>query len=158
MPTEPRTDRPVAPGYFDPAQTDALLPWSWAIDLMNRTRNPILSTVRPDGRAHAMPIWGVWLDDRYCLSTAITSVKSKNLMANPACAITSSIDPDCVVLEGRAEIAELPDGFTEAYKDKYGQSIDEGPIWVVRPRVAFAFQADDNFAHTATRWTWNEAG
>jgi hypothetical protein len=154
MATEPVADRPVAPGYFDPAQTDALLPWSWAIDLMNRARNPIISTVRPDGRAHTMPVWGIWLDGLYCLSTAITSVKSKNLMANPACTITSSVDPDCVVLEGAAELAALPDGFTAAYRDKYGQAIDEGPIWVVRPRVAFAFQADDNFARTATRWTW----
>ena len=157
MATEPVADRPVAPGYFDPAQTDALLPWSWAVDLMNRTRNPIISTVRADGRAHAMPIWGIWLDGAYCLSTAITSVKSKNLLANPACAITSSIDPDCVVLEGLAEVAELPAGFSAAYKATYGQAIDEGPIWIVRPQVAFAFQADDNFARTATRWTWPAA-
>jgi hypothetical protein len=150
----PRADRPRAPGYFDPAQTDALLPWSWAVDLMNRTRNPIVSTVRGDGRAHAMPIWGIWLDDVYCLSTAITSVKSQNLLANPNCAITSSIDPDCVVLEGRAEVADLPSGFSAAYKAKYGQQIDAGPIWVVHPTVAFAFQADDNFARTATRWTF----
>jgi hypothetical protein len=157
MTTEPRTDRPIAPGYFDPAEAESLLPWSWAVDVMNRTRNPILSTVRPDGRAHAMPIWGIWLDDVYCLSTAITSVKSKNLLANAACAITSSVDPDCVVLEGEAEVAALPEGFTAAYKAKYDQAIEEGPIWLVRPRVAFAFQADDNFARTATRWRWGDA-
>lgn len=154
MNDEPRADRPRAPGYFDPAQTDNLLPWSWAVDLMNRARNPILSTVRPDGRAHAMPIWGVWVSELYCISTAITSVKSQNMLANPSCVITSSIDPDCVVLEGEAAVADLPHGFTAAYKDKYGQTIETGPIWVVQPRVAFGFQADDNFARTATRWTW----
>jgi hypothetical protein len=158
MGTEPTADRPIAVGYFDRAQTDGLLPWSFAVDVMQRTRNPILSTVRSDGRAHAMPIWGIWLDGRYCISTAITSVKSRNLLANRACVITSSADPDAVVLEGDAKLAALPDGFTAAYKGKYGQTIDEGPIWVVRPRVAFAFQADDNFARTATRWTWPAAG
>jgi hypothetical protein len=151
---EPRADRPVAPGYFERDQTDDLLPWSWAVDLMNRARNPVLSTVRPDGRAHAMPIWGIWVDDVYCMSTAITSVKSKNLLANPACVITSSIDPDAVVLEGDAALAELPAGFADAYNEKYHQLIDGEPIWVVQPRVAFGFQENENFARTATRWTF----
>ena len=155
MAVDPTADRPIAVGYFDRTQTDALLPWSFAVDVMNRTRNPILSTVRLGGhRAHAMPIWGVWLDGLYCVSTSIMSVKSRNLLANPSCVITSSIDPDCVVLEGEAAVADLPHGFTAAYKDKYGQTIETGPIWVVQPRVAFGFQADDNFARTATRWTW----
>lgn len=121
---------------------------------MERVRNPVMSTVRPDGRAHAMPVWGIWLGDIYCISTAITSVKSKNLQVNPTCVITSSAGDDCVVLEGDAELSELPDGFTEAYKAKYGEQIDKGPIWIVRPRVAFAFQANDNFYKTATRWTF----
>jgi hypothetical protein len=160
----PRADRPHAPGYFIREYTDDLLPWSWAVDLMNRARAPILSTVRPDGRPHAMPIWGIWLPggsgvspdvrDVYCLSTAITSVKSNNLKANPECVITSHDGDADVVLEGRAEIAPLPDGFTDAYQAKYGEKIDEGPIWIVRPRVAFAFEANDNFYKTATRWTF----
>lgn len=154
---EPRADRPNAPGYFKPGKTDDLLSWSWAVDLMNRVRNPVISTVRPDGRAHAMPIWGIWLDDVYCFSTAITSVKSNNLKANPDCVITSGEGDDAVVLEGRAELSELPDGFTEAYKAKYGEKLDEGPIWIVRPRVAFAFQANDNFEKTATRWSFSRS-
>lgn len=154
MASEPKADRPHAPGYFKRDYTEGLLPWSWAVDLMNRVRNPVISTVRPNGRPHAMPIWGIWLNDVYCLSTAITSVKSSNLKANPECVITSSDEDGDVVLEGRAELSELPDGFTEAYKGKYGEKIDEGPIWIVRPRVAFAFQANDNFYKTATRWTF----
>jgi hypothetical protein len=153
---DPKADRPYAPGYFKQEHTDDILPWSWAVDLMNRVRNVTVSTVRPDGRAHAMPIWGVWLDGLYCMSTAITSVKSENLRANPSCVITSTDGDDSVVLEGRAEIAPLPDGFTEAYKKKYGEKIDDGPIWVVRPTRAFAFQANDNFYKTATRWTFDQ--
>jgi hypothetical protein len=151
---EPRADRPLAPGYFKRDETDNLLPWSWAVDVMNRARNPVLSTVRPDGRAHAMPIWGIWVDDVYCMSTAITSVKSKNLLANPSCVITSGIDHDAVVLEGDAALAELPPGFADAYNQKYGQLIEDEPIWVVQPRVVFAFQENENFASTATRWTF----
>lgn len=154
MSGDPLADRPVAPGYFVREHTDGLLPWSWAVEVMGRTRVPTLSTVRGDGRPHAMPIWGLWLDEVYCVSTAITSVKSKNLLAAPACVVTSTDGADSVVLEGAAVVAPLPPGFTEAYGAKYGQEITEGPIWVIRPSVAFGFRADDSFASSATRWTW----
>lgn len=154
MAPEPKADRPHAPGYGFPDDTDGVLPWSWAVDLLNRVRNPVVSTVRPDGRPHAMPVWGLWLGDVYCFSTAITSVKSENLKVNPQCVVTAGEGHDAVILEGRAEIADLPDGFTEAYKSKYDHTIDEGPIWIVRPKVAFAFQETDDFAKTATRWTF----
>lgn len=150
--SEPRADRPHAPAYFKPDHVADLLPWSWAVDLMNRVRNVTVSTVRPDGRPHAMPIWGIWHSDVYCMSTAITSVKSTNLKANPECVITSTEGDDSVVLEGRAELSEPPEGFAEAYDAKYDEQVDEGPIWIVRPRVAFAFQATDDFDKTATRW------
>lgn len=142
------------PGYGIQESTKDVLPWSWAVDLLNRARNPVLSTVRPDGRPHAMPLWGLWLGDVYCFSTAITSVKSENLKKNPACVITADNGDDAVILEGRAEIAPLPDGFTDAYKEKYGETIDEGPIWILRPTVAFAFQATEDFPKTATRWVF----
>src|SRR5437868_686961 len=109
MGSEPKADRPYAPGYFIREYTAALLPWSWAAGVMDRVRNPVLSTVRPDGRAHAMPVWGIWLDGVYCVSTAITSVKSQNLKLNHACVVTASVDDDAVVLEGDAELADLPD-------------------------------------------------
>lgn len=150
---EPKADRPHAPGYFA-QDTEGVLPWSWAVDLLNRVRNSVISTVRQDGRVHAMPIWGLWFADGYCLSTAITSVKSVNLQANPNCVITVGDGDDAVVLEGRAELIEVPDGLREAYRDKYEEAFPEGPIWIVRPRVAFAFQATDDFAKTATRWTF----
>lgn len=152
------------PGYGIHETTNDVLPWSWAVDLLNRARNPVLSTVRPDGRPHAMPLWGLWLGPGgsgvspdygvYCFSTAITSVKSENLKRNPACVITADDGDDAVILEGRAEISPLPEGFTAAYKEKYGETIDEGPIWILRPIAAFAFQATEDFPKTATRWVF----
>ena len=140
------------PGYGVPADTTGVLPWSWAVDLFDRVRNVILVTVRSDGRPHAMPVWGVWLRDVVCLSTAITSVKSRNLLENPRCVVTADDGDDALVLEGVAELSDLPDGFTDAYRRKYGQTIEKGPIWIVRPTVAFAFQATMEFTRTATRW------
>ena len=141
------------PGYGVPDDTADVLLWSWAVDLLGRVRNVVLVTVRPDGRPHAMPVWATWVGDVLCLSTAITSVKSRNLQVNPRCAVTAEDGDDALVLEGVAELSDLPDGFTDAYRRKYGQTIDKGPIWIVRPAVAFAFQATaEDFARTATRW------
>ena len=151
----PRAERPYMPGYGINKDTKDVLPWRWAVDVLNRARIPVLSTVRPDGRPHAMPLWGLWLGDVYCLSTAITSVKSNNLKANDRCVVTTEDGDDAVIVEGRAELSELPTGFTEAYRLKYGQTIDAGPIWIVRPTVAFAFQATDDFPKTATRWVFS---
>ncbi len=112
------------PGYGINKDTKDVLPWRWAVDVLNRARIAVLSTVRPDGRPHAMPLWGLWLDDVYCLSTAITSVKPNNLRANDRCVITAEDGDDAVIVEGRAELSDLPTGFTEAYRQKYGQTIE----------------------------------
>lgn len=143
------------PGYGVDEDLAGVLPWSWAVDLLNSVRNPVVSTTRPDGRPHAMPVWGLWLDDVFAFSTGITTVKSVNLKGDPRCVITAG-DREFVIVEGRAELADMPKGFVESYKEKYDYQMDEtmNPIWVVRPTVAFAFQDADNFTKTATRWTF----
>jgi hypothetical protein len=145
------------PGYGVPEVMDGALPWTWALEVIEACRNPVLGTVRPDGRPHLMPLWGVWMDDHgFVFSTAITSVKSKNLLANPSGAVSFERGEASLVLEGRAEVIELErlPGFVEAYKKKYDFEIKEGPVWLLRPTVAYAFNADDTFATSATRWTF----
>ncbi len=153
--TEPLTERPHMPGYGVVDVTDGALPWSWAVDVMTVARNPALATTRPDGRPHLMPIWAIWLDGHgVVFATAITSVKSKNLLREPYAVFYFERDHDNLVVEGRCEIVELDDlpGFVDSYNEKYDYKIDAGPVWVMRPTLAFGFTEDDNFAETATRW------
>ena len=49
------------PDYGVPADLDGVLPWSWAQERLERTRNFWVVTVDPAARPHAMPVWGVWL-------------------------------------------------------------------------------------------------
>jgi len=144
------------PGYGIAGEIDGALPWQWAKDVIDACRNPALATMRPDGRPHLMPIWAVWVDDHGVgFSTAITSVKSKNLLKNPSAALYFERDRDNLVVEGTAEIIQLDDfpGFVDTYKRKYEFAIDEGPVWVLRPTSAFGFiETDEDFAKTATRW------
>jgi hypothetical protein len=84
-------------------------------------------------------------------------VKSKNLLRNPHAAFYFEREHDNLVVEGRCEIVELDDlpGFVESYDEKYDFKIDAGPVWVLRPTIAFGFTEDDDFAKTATRWRFH---
>jgi uncharacterized pyridoxamine 5'-phosphate oxidase family protein len=154
--TEPLIGRPTMPGYGIVDDIDGALSWKWAKDVIDAARNPAIATMRPDGRPHVMPVWAVWLDDQgVVFSTAITSIKSKNLLKNPNAAFYFERDRDNLVIEGRCEIVELTDldGFVETYRKKYNYAIEEGPVWVLRPTAAFGFiETDEDFAKTATRW------
>lgn len=145
------------PGYGVPETNDGALPWAWAEERLVKCRNYFFASVRPDGRPHVMPLWGLWMDGLFAFSTAITSVKSKNLIANPNCVLTVDDGHEAVLVEGVAKIVQMSEipTFPGLYKDKYGYgAIDDGPKWVVEPRAAFGFVEDDSFSQTATKWRW----
>jgi len=154
----PTAGRPLMPGYGIKEDSDGLLPWKWAIDLLSKARNYFFSTVRPDGRPHVMPIWGVWMDDGFYFSTGKTSVKARNLTKNPECVVCPEGGEEAVILEGRASKVKdsaVLQKFARLYKKKYDfdpLSMNE-PIYQVRPRVVFG-QVEKTFPKTATRWTF----
>jgi hypothetical protein len=51
--------RPYVPGYGVPASGRGMLSWDHVEERMTAARNYWLSTVRPDGRPHLSPVWGV---------------------------------------------------------------------------------------------------
>ncbi len=157
--SQPKSDRPFAPGYgIVPAKDgDGLLPWTWVARKMNRCRTFWLTTIHSgQARPHVMPVWGVWLDNAFFFSTGRKSRKGQNLAANPACAVTNDAGAEAVIVEGVA--AQLQDaGALEraavAYKKKYKmdpRSMSE-PIFIVRPRTVFGF-IEKSFPKSATRW------
>ncbi len=155
--SEPIASGVVAPGYGDFLGTGDLLPWSWAEERLAASHNYWVATTRPDRRPHAMPVWAVWLDCRLLFSTGPRSRKARNLAANAACSITTESAADAVIVEGDAVVidpAELG-AFVAAYKVKYDwdMSGNEGPIFAVAPRVAFAFaEFPEKAPGRPTRW------
>jgi hypothetical protein len=166
---EPRADRPHMPGYgiVDSNSGKGLLPWSWAVERLSKARNYWLSTTRPDGRPHCMPVWGVWLDGLFVFSTGSRSRKARNLSANHYCVVSperiedATSPEEAVILEGVAEQTTDPAlfrKFATAYKTKYEWDIEtmdqsESAMLVVRPRVVFGLTA--NLPEIATRWTFD---
>ncbi len=157
---EPRADRPNL-GAIVPAPADAgmgLLPWSWARERLERSRNYWLSTVNPGGTPHAMPVWGAWLDDTLLFSTSTQSRKARNFARQPRCVATTEDASEAVIVEGRVDPfaeTELMARFFAEYERKYDWRMDEslGPFWRLAPRKAFGFiEAGDAFGQSATRW------
>jgi general stress protein 26 len=110
----PRASRPYMPGYgiLGPTKGSGLLPWSWAEQRLVASRNYWVASRWPDGRPHAMPVWGVWHDGSFWFSSSRRSRKARNLAADPRCMVTTENAVEPVVVEGTAEVVTDPVALT----------------------------------------------
>jgi PPOX class probable F420-dependent enzyme len=154
---EPKVSRPRFPGYGITESRDGLLPWSWAAERLAASRNYWISTTRPDGRPHAMPVWGVWVDDTLYFGSGRESRKARNLRASPEVVAHVESGDEVVIIEGVAEEVigdEAAEPVNQAYERKYAwraEAGDPSPLYAVRPRRAFAWREKD-YPTSATRF------
>ena len=69
-----------------------------------------LSTVRPDGRPHLIPIWFLWDGQAVLFASKPSACKVANLQANADCMIAigdPEADFDVALIEARAELADM---------------------------------------------------
>ena len=160
MTPAPRASRPRMPGYGLAPESAGLLPWSWAVERLARSRNYWLATVREDGAPHCMPVWGVWQGDAFWFNTGTESRKTRNLDGCADCVVTTESADEPVVVEGSAARCAAGPGlepFFAAYEAKYATDLRSWPhpTFRVAPRVVFGFvEAAEAFASAATRWTF----
>ncbi len=142
-----------------------MLTWSWAAQRLAEALLYWAATVNPNGRPHARPVWGVFVEGEIFLENGPSRTR-RNLDRNPAVAVHVDRDDDVVIVEGDAEPAfalprEQAEQIARAFGAKYGdkgyrpdpeqyQQTDSG-LYRIRPRVAFAWS---NFARDPTRWTF----
>lgn len=146
--------RPEIPeSYGIPRGKEGMLPWSHVRERMSLARNYWLATVRPDGRPHSVPVWGVWVEDRLHFGGGRSTRKARNLAANPNVVAHSESGEDVMILEGVVEEVTDPasqERIDDAYEAKYG--VRHGtPVWVLKPRVIHAWS---RFPVDATRWVF----
>ena len=70
-------------GLGDAPADGSALPWATVVEWLTAARNYWVCTTRADGRPHAMPVWGLWIDDGVWFSTDPTSIKGRNLHRPP---------------------------------------------------------------------------
>jgi hypothetical protein len=160
MAPKTRATRPHMPGYGIAQEERTLRPWAWAEQILRDGHNYWLSTSRPDGRPHTMPVWGIWDGSAFWFSTGSESRKARNLASRADCTVSTEVGKGAVVLEGAASrslSSQLPPGVAELYTAKYGEGVPpDSPVFRVEPRVAFGFsEATGEFTETATRWLFD---
>jgi hypothetical protein len=164
------------PGYGLPEGNKGLLPWSWAEQRLKKSHNYWITTVklddsaqndsprkiRPESSPHTMVVWGLWQDGRFLFSTGSKSRKARNLAQNVNCVVGTEHANEAVIVEGTAEIADIPARrkFLSDCERKYKFDMAEmkkdillmkEPVYAVRPRVVFGLW-EKHFAGKSTRW------
>jgi PPOX class probable F420-dependent enzyme len=149
-------------GILGPDAGSGLLPWSWAEERLTAARNYWVSTLWPDGRPHAMPVWGAWDGEALWFSSGRRSRKARNLAADPRCVVTTEDADEPVVLECQAELVRDPAeiervaGLLDA---KYGgitaAFLAAHATVRARPHLAFGI-AHDDFNGSPTRWAFED--
>ncbi|HEY6795812.1 MAG TPA: pyridoxamine 5'-phosphate oxidase family protein [Kineosporiaceae bacterium] len=165
--TEPievaRSERPVFPeGYGVPSTTDGLLTWAEVEARLVASRSYWLATVRPDGRPHVVPRWGVWLDNRFWYDGAPSTRHARNLDDNPACALHLESGTEVVIVDGESRPAQadpltlgarLAEAYAKYHPHGYSPAADAwadgGGLRVLIPHRAFAWFS---FPTDATRF------
>jgi len=166
--TEPQVSRPRMPKGYLPADAEHKpLAWSWVRERIAAATNYWIATTTPDGRPHARPVWGVWLDDTLLFSTG--SRIATNLSTRNDVSVNLESGDEAIIIEGGAELvrdAPLLRRFAAAYNPKYQWDMtpnSPGAVYVVRPRTVFTWLSDGSgwdggaaFGRSATRWTFGE--
>jgi hypothetical protein len=139
------------------AKSPAALPWSHVAERLERAHNYWIATVRPSGRPHVTPVWGVWVEGALYIDGPPVAQWAKNIARNPSISVHLESGEDVVILEGVVEDlvtdAELGARIVTAWDGKYGrfhpQPATSG-ILRLRPRTARAWS--DSTLEDGTRW------
>jgi PPOX class probable F420-dependent enzyme len=98
------------------------IPWRTVDVTLQASRSIWLSTTRPDGRPHAMPVWFWWDGRDLFFITQRSTQKARNLARQAWVVAHAGDGDDVVVLEGPADVvtdrAEL-ERIDAGYADKY---------------------------------------
>ncbi len=155
--------RPQMRHYGIAAEQQGLLSWDWVDQQMAQARNYWIGSTRPDGRPHAAPVWGLWIDGGFYFSSDPQSRKVRNFEQNPEIVVHLESGDDTVILEGRIDKATDPQLMVRldtAYAAKYppfdpaANGTHSAFYYTIRIRTALAWQEHD-FTQSATRWDFD---
>jgi Pyridoxamine 5'-phosphate oxidase len=153
----------------------AELPWSRPRDILAADTPQadlafFVTTVRPDGRPHSAGVGATWVDGALYFKSGPGTLKSRNLVANPACSVSVRLRGIDLVLEGEAHrvtdsstlervaavyrgggwpVSVEGDAFTAQYS---APSAGPPPWYLYRLTLHTAVGVASAEPHGATRW------
>jgi hypothetical protein len=145
MTSEPSGEQlDIPPEYGTPTRT---LEWPEVRARLEEAHNFWLVTNRPDGRPHAVPIDGLWLDDACWFGGSPHAVWQANLKADQRVVLHLGDPVAAVIVEGTCEVV-VPDEagvdrLEQASRSKYGYAPPPGAyasgVWRLRPSKVMAW-------------------
>jgi hypothetical protein len=153
------------------------IPWSRAAGLLEGFQggpgqSTWLSTTDADGGTHLAGVGAVWVDGRWWFTSGPATRKSRNIAANPSCAIAVSLKGLDLVVEGEAvrvmdeatleRLAEVyrtggwePSVRDGAFTAEYSAPSAGRPPWYLYElRATKAFGVATEEPNGASRWTF----
>jgi general stress protein 26 len=91
---------------IDSYRRRGFIPWNKVDNWLRAFRSIWVSTTRPDGRPHAVPVWYVWDNNAVYFISARHLQKSKNLAKQPWIIVHAGDGDDVIILEGPVEIVD----------------------------------------------------
>lgn len=160
---EPKVSLPhFPPGYVN--HPKALLPWSHVEQRLVEAKDYWVCSVHPDGRPHAIPTWGVYVDRKIYFDCSPQTRHARNIVNNPQVVVHLESGDQAVIIEGLAQAAGKPTSevglkLAAAYAAKYAvlgysptpDSWDNGGLYVVIPKKVLAWT---NFLDDPTRFVF----
>ena len=160
-----KRSRPLLEGPSPPEFKDGMLSWEFVDIRMREALNYWIASAGTDGRPHAVPVWGAWLEDVFYFVGA--GRKVRNLRANPQAVVHLESGDDVVLIEGHFEeigrpgrefLRQLDDEFLRKYvtyrpskhlENPHSSSFPPAGLFAIYP---FTIIAWSGFASDATRW------
>jgi hypothetical protein len=152
---EPVGSRPDLPkDYGIPEDDEGLVKWSTVNEWMEQTKVFWIGTTWPDGRPHAIPIWGAWVENKFFFDGSPATRWARNLAQNPGIVVHIERGDSAVMAEGTVEAMVVAPETHAKVRASYGSRYDYVPeegalMYVATPRVVFAW---DNFPKSVTRF------
>jgi PPOX class probable F420-dependent enzyme len=123
---------------MDTFRRRGFIPWNKIDNWLRAARSIWVSTTRPDGRPHAVPVWFIWDGRSVYFISARSLQKSGNLARQPWIVVHLGDGDDVVILEGSVEIiteqAEL-ERVDAAYQAKYVDPGSGAQATIFEPEV-----------------------
>jgi nitroimidazol reductase NimA-like FMN-containing flavoprotein (pyridoxamine 5'-phosphate oxidase superfamily) len=146
----PRRVRPMFPKEWHvPNDPKLWTTWEHVNDKLARETVYWVSTTSRLGQPHAVPVWGIWKQNKFYFETDPKSVKARNLSNSEHVVVHVQDGNDTVILEGKARKEKRSEKLSRLKKD-YTRKYQYTPDWSnersqivfrVEPRIAHAWKA-----------------
>jgi len=143
---------------------DHIMTWAEVATRLSAARTYWLGTTTVAGSPHAAPVWGAVTGETLYLFSERSTVKARNLAADPRAVIHLESGEDVLIVHGLAEdlgppsgvpavVAALAAKYTRPEDRQYLPDADPAVdvVYALRPRSALAWQLDD-YEDSQRRW------